>query len=120
MSETKKPNCEIRVGDEFEVRVRVRGPSLQYSNAFRVEAVNAVEEDCVSFYRETLLASKRVARPIAVGDRVRGRPAQGSLVGAVVAICGDEAWINQGTPEFPSCFTRPLLSLTRVDESDPA
>ena len=80
------PESEIRVGDEFDVRVRVRELSADRTLCY----TNAVShpQDGSSFWAATLRAATRVQRELRVGDRTRVPEG-----GTVIAIHGDEVWM---------------------------
>lgn len=59
---------EIRVGDEFEIRVKVVAGSGD--NMFRCHAVGAPDDYFNVFSPGVLLAGRRIPRPIAVGGWV--------------------------------------------------
>lgn len=77
---------DIRVGDRFMVEVEVRSYD---ATGYYVET----KSGAVTLCRETLLASERLPRKIAEGDKVTLRNNR-DLFGTVVAVNETRAWVD--------------------------
>lgn len=115
--------AEIRPGDEFDVteRLTVERISPNMGSDYFVHGDGKAGWVTANY----LLAGRRVARPLAIGDRVRLRGALEERYGythhgEVVAIRGDYAFIDW-TP-IPDCLTPspkwPLPDLERAPAPD--
>lgn len=91
---------EIKVDDEFEIRVRVVKEAIKKTIRVEVLGVDLLPVGCtrtsVVLWEEELLAARRLPRPIKVGDRVTWGASLVSL--EVLCIHGDQAFL--GNPEF--------------------
>lgn len=97
-------NCEaqsgifssIRVGDEFDVRVKVEGETGKRTKGGAVWWVRTSDGSMVEACEVVLRAAKRASRALAVGDRVRLRTTP-SAAGTLIALHDGDAWIDTGT-----------------------
>ncbi len=95
---------DFRVGDEFEIRVRLTGrePTIGVADSGRSGVASRVEvvsdtDDRVWLWESTLRAAKRIERPIVVGDSVRlDSIALFESRFTVLAIDSEFAWCKDG------------------------
>lgn len=80
---------EIKVGDVFEITYTVVGADKDRPDLYECRRDGTAT---VFMTDAGLLAGRRVARPLAIGDRVRERRCP-SNVGKIIGVHGEEAWI---------------------------
>ena len=104
-SAAAQPIC---VGDEFDVRVKVRQESETAKGSWLVE--DDKQTPIAWFNAARLRAARRVPRPLAVGDTVKACDQSWDISYKILAIDGLMAWVSRDGRNHTSI---PLATLER-------